>query len=147
MAKAIVLTPPPAFEGTVIPTGGPPVNCSSWRTNGEDASMFGVTLRTCVVSVADLEGIEHAVSVTAETVYEAVALGLAALRQDEWVGGIGDGLTTVRVVAKQPSVLHEINVKDFLSWLGRKSGSPAEVALRSRVEKLLADSRRSQPRR
>ncbi len=109
--------------------------------------MFGVTLRSCIVSVRDLEGIEHAVSVTAETVYEAVALGLAAMRQDEWVGGIGDGLTTVTVLAKQPSVKHEIKMKDFVSWLGRKSGSPAEVALRGRVEKLLADSRRSSTRR
>ncbi len=106
-----------------------------------------MTLRTCIVSVTDLEGVQHNVSVTAETVYEAVALGLAAMRQDEWVGGIGDGLTTVSVVAKQPSVRHEIRVKDFLSWLGRKSGSPAEVALRVRVEKLLAQSRRSSLRR
>jgi len=102
-----------------------------------------VTLRTCTVSVLDLNGIENTVSVTAETVYEAVALGLAAFRQDEWVGGIGEGLTTVSVVVKQPSVEHLVKVKDFLAWLGRKGGPPKEVALRARVEGLLADMRRT----
>lgn len=31
-------------------------------------------------------------------------------------------------------------MKDFLSWLGTEGGSPAEVALRERVRKLLAEA-------
>ena len=109
--------------------------------------MRTVSLRTCTVAVTDLKGIERSVNVTAETVYEAVALGLAALRQDEWVAEIGSGFTTVSVVAQSPVVRHQITIRDFVSWLGRKSGSPAEVVLRARIEKVLADSRRSPPRR
>ena len=45
--------------------------------------MSAVALRTCKVSVADLEGIEHSVEVTAGTLYEAVAAALAAFREDE----------------------------------------------------------------
>ena len=60
---------------------------------------------------------------------------------------IGDGLTTVTIVAQQPTIRHEIKIKDFLSWLDRKSGSPAEVILRGRVEKLLAGSHRAPARR
>jgi hypothetical protein len=37
----------------------------------------------------------HAIDVTAESLYEAVAQALAALRSHEWVGDIGRGLTTV----------------------------------------------------
>jgi len=34
-----------------------------------------VPLRTCKVSIADVDGIEHSVEVTAVTLYEAVAAG------------------------------------------------------------------------
>jgi hypothetical protein len=63
-----------------------------------------VVLRTCKVSVTDIQDVEHSVEVTAATLYEAVATALAALQQDTWVGEIGRGLTTVTVVVQQPPV-------------------------------------------
>lgn len=39
-----------------------------------------MAVRSCRVSVADLEGVIHTVEVTASTLYEAVALGMAAVR-------------------------------------------------------------------
>ena len=40
----------------------------------------------------------HTVDVTAETLYdEAVALGMAAIRTDDWVSGIAQGLNPVKV--------------------------------------------------
>ncbi len=59
------------------------------------------------------------------------------LQQDNWVGEIGQGLTTVSVVVQQPPVTHEVKMKDFLSWLGRQGGSPAEIILREKVGKML----------
>jgi len=91
----------------------------------------------CTVSVSDLEGIEHTVEVTAATLYEAVAAALAAFRDDEWVGQIGNGLTTVNVIVQQPAVEHHVLVKDFLAWLKKKGGSPPEVALREKLGKML----------
>jgi len=88
-----------------------------------------VALRTCLVSVSDLDGIEHTVEVTA---------ALAAFREDEWVGQIGNGLTTVSVTVHQPAVEHHVRVKDFLGWLKKKGGSPAEVARREKLSKMLA---------
>ena len=38
---------------------------------------------------------EHTVEVTAETLYEAVALGLGVFRQNDWVEEIGKNLTTI----------------------------------------------------
>jgi hypothetical protein len=96
-----------------------------------------VALRTCMVSVSDLDGIEHTVEVTAATLYEAVAAALAAFREDEWVGQIGNGLTTVNVSVQQPVVEHHVRVQDFLAWLRKKGGSPAEVAL-DKLTKMLA---------
>ena len=95
--------------------------------------------------MTDIRDVEHSIEVTAETLYEAVATALAALQQDKWVGEIGQGLTTVRVVVQQPPVRHEIKMKDFLSWLGRQGGSPAEVILREKLGKMLGN--RNQARR
>ena len=43
-----------------------------------------MSVRSCRVTINDLEGVAHTVHVTAETLYEAVALGLAAIRKDSW---------------------------------------------------------------
>jgi len=93
-----------------------------------------VILRTCKVSVTDIQDVEHSVEVTA-----------ASLQQDNWVGEIGQGLTTVTVVVQPPPVRHEVKMKDFLSWLGRQGGSPAEIILREKVGKMLGMA--NQPRK
>ena len=41
-------------------------------------------VRTCRITIADTTGVVHTVEVTAGTLYEAVALGLAAMRSDDW---------------------------------------------------------------
>jgi len=46
--------------------------------------------------------------VTAATLYETVAAALAAFREDEWVGEIGNGLTMVSVTVQQPAVEHHV---------------------------------------
>ena len=91
----------------------------------------------CKVSVSDLQGIEHTVEVTAATLYEAVAAALAAFRDDEWVDQIGNGLTTVRITVQQLAVQHHVRVKDFLAWLRKRSGSPAEMVLRQKLMRML----------
>ena len=96
-----------------------------------------MVLRTCTVAVKDIRDVEHSVEVTAETLYEAIATALAALQQDDWVGEIGQGFTTVTVVVQQPPVKHEVRMKDFLSWLNRQGRSPAEVILKQKLEKIL----------
>ena len=96
-----------------------------------------MVLRTCIVAVKDIRDVEHSIEVTAETLYEAIATALAALQQDNWVGEIGQGFTTVTVVVQQPPVKHEVKMKDFVAWLGRQGRSPAEVILKQKLEKIL----------
>lgn len=88
----------------------------------------------------DSREVEHSVEVTAETLYEAIAIALAALQQDNWVGEIGQGLTTVTVIVHQPPVKHEVKMKEFVSWLGRQGRSPAEVILKQKLEKILGNA-------
>jgi hypothetical protein len=96
-----------------------------------------MAVRTCRVTITDLEGISHTVEVTASTLYEAVALGIVALRGHEWVAGIPEGLARVRVSVTSIPVEHCVKVMDFTTWVERKSGSPREVADRDRVRAIL----------
>jgi hypothetical protein len=50
--------------------------------------------KTGTVVVHYLNDTAHALNVTAETLYEAVAQALATVRGHEWVGDIGRGLTS-----------------------------------------------------
>jgi hypothetical protein len=107
------------------------------RTKDEHDILTPVVLRTCTVAIKDLRDVEHSTEVTAETLCEAIALALAALQQDNWVGEIGSGFTTVSVLVQPPPVKHEVKMKDFVSWLGRQGRSPAEVVLKQKLEKIL----------
>ena len=49
--------------------------------------------RCCKVTVTDMEGIEHTAQVSANSLYEAVALGLRAIKKSSWAGEIPEGLT------------------------------------------------------
>ena len=56
-----------------------------------------MSFRLCRVTLIDLEGVRHTVEVTASTLYEAVAPGLTAIREQEWACRIAEGLNTVDV--------------------------------------------------
>jgi hypothetical protein len=47
-------------------------------------------VRSCRVTIRDLDGVSHTVEVTAGSLYEAIAQGLATLRRNEWVAGIAE---------------------------------------------------------
>jgi hypothetical protein len=93
--------------------------------------------KSCRVTITDMENVDHTVHVSAATLYEAVALGLKALRGNDWVGGIGGGLNTVQVQVSDVSVEHRVKMGDFTKWLERKGGSPKQVVDRNRVRDIL----------
>lgn len=94
-------------------------------------------VRSCRVTVADMDGASHTVEVTAATLYEAVALGLAAIRGDEWVAGIAQGLNTVKVSVADVRVEHDVKLMDFTKWLDKTGGSPREVSDRYKIRSIL----------
>jgi hypothetical protein len=84
-----------------------------------------------------MNGVEHSVEVTADSLYESVARGLAAFRNADWVSRIGRGQTTMTVVIKQPKVEHKVQMRDFEAWLQSNGRSPAETVLKNRLRQLL----------
>jgi hypothetical protein len=93
--------------------------------------------RSCRVTIQDMDGVAHTVEVTAGSLYEAVAQGLAALRGNEWVASIASGANVVKVSVAEIRVEHEVRLMDFTKWLERTGGSPREVSDRQRIRSIL----------
>ena len=94
-------------------------------------------VRTCRVSVSDMDGVRHSAQVTASTLYEAVALGLAAIRAQDWTGDLSDGLGTIEVVVSPIPVTHSVKIQDFHKWLNQQGRSPRDVTQRERIRAIL----------
>ena len=93
-------------------------------------------VRSCRVTLQDMEGITHTVEVTAESLYEAVAQGLAALRGHDWVMGIKQDI--VKVSVGNVRVEHQVKLADFTQWLERtNASSPREMIQRKRLRSIL----------
>jgi hypothetical protein len=94
-------------------------------------------VRSCRVTIQDMDGVSHTVEVTAATLYEAVAQGLAAIRGNDWVAGIAQGLNVVKVSVADVRVEHEVKLTDFTKWVDRTGGSPREMSDRQRIRSIL----------
>ena len=103
-----------------------------------------MNLRTCKVSCFDATGAEHAVEVTARSLFEAVARGLHVLRQNDWVDTIYQN-STITIAVKEPEVEHKVRIRDFESWLASNGKSPAEQALKSDLRALLDPGTEQKP--
>jgi|SRR5215469_10011982 len=107
------------------------------RTNGEyDDPLF---VKSCRVSFQDSEGVEHAVELEARSLYEAVGLAIHRFRGCEHLKYEPQGLHEFRIEPREPSTEHRITRKTFDEWLRRPGGSPADVALKTRLKELLGD--------
>src|ERR1039458_9725107 len=93
-------------------------------------------VRTCRVTIKDMEDVSHTVEVTAESLYEAVALGLSAIRGRDWVEGLRDQFKVDVSVSEIP-VHHSVEMKEFNSWLQRDGGAPRDLVQRKRARKIL----------
>src|SRR6266481_8791450 len=99
-----------------------------------------MSVRSCRVTIQDMDGVSHTVEITAATLYEAVAQGLAAIRANEWVAGIAQGLNVVKVSVADVRVEHEVKLMDFTKWLEKNGGSPREVSDRQKIRSILGMS-------
>jgi hypothetical protein len=96
-----------------------------------------MSTRSCRVTIRDLEGVEHTVCVTADTLYEAIAQALKALRGSAWVSGIPEGMQPIKVCVTDIPIEHTVTVKDFTKWLIRDGGTPRDRASRYKVKEIL----------
>ncbi len=92
--------------------------------------------RLCRVTLVDPAGVRHAVEVSAESVFEAAALGLAAMKRENWIPAPGRA-TRLEVSVLEPIVRHTVSVERVLRWLDGVTTSPSELLKKERLKALL----------
>jgi hypothetical protein len=104
------------------------------------ANMLGwpfVAFRMCTVSFTGPSGIRHSVDVTAGSIYEAAALGVAALKKSGWADAVALG-TELEVQVREPATSHRITVQQIHRWCDGVAVSPDETLRKRRLKQLLA---------
>ena len=94
--------------------------------------------KTCIVSFTDVRRIRHAVEVHAESLYEAVVLGLTVLRSDPWFDRMGEG-TVLEIQAREPTVKHAISLQQVERWLDGATTSPNELMKKKQLKAKLSN--------
>jgi len=93
--------------------------------------------KTCRVSFEDAQGVEHAVEVLADSLFEAAGLGLGLLRKDGWVKQEPGPLTRLLVEVREPAVQHSLTVQQLKRWADSSAVSPAERLRKAKLKELL----------
>jgi hypothetical protein len=94
-------------------------------------------LRTPIVSKGGYERRKARRRCDCRKLVRGVALGMAAIRTDEWVTGIARGPNPVKVRVTNVAVEHEVRIMDFTKWLDRSGGSPREMTERKHIRSIL----------
>ena len=76
-----------------------------------------------------MRGIRHSVELTADSLFEAAAMGLKILRAGDW-----------NVEVRNPSVKHTVSVQQLGRWLNGASSSPRESMKKSALRKMLTSA-------
>jgi hypothetical protein len=74
--------------------------------------------------------------VTAESVYEAAALGVSALRESGWADVVAPG-TELEVQVREPPTCDRITVRQIHRWCDGVTASPDETLRKRRLKQLL----------
>ena len=83
------------------------------------------TVRSCLVSFVDSEGIEHSIRVPAESLYEAAIEAMAAFRRGAFAEMTFGSATPLRIRVKAPEEEHTSSVGKVLSGRWRKKSERA----------------------
>jgi hypothetical protein len=100
-----------------------------------------MAVKTCRVSCLDLNGVEHAVEVSAGSLYGLSPRRCGFSVTNEWVEDIGRGQKPLSVKVKHPEIEHTVRIQDFERWLESTPRSPAEMILKNRLQEILAKGR------
>ena len=96
-----------------------------------------MAVRTCTVSFTAPSGVRHSVGVTAESIYEAAALGVSALKNSGWVDAIGSG-TELEIQVREAATCHRLTVQQIRRWCDGVAVSPDDTLKKRQLKQLLA---------
>lgn len=94
-------------------------------------------LMACAVSFEDPQGTIHRVTVTAQSLYEAVGLAVEAFRQQPWTPPV-PAAAPLTIAVAPPAAEHRVTLQKVRQWAAASPTSPADRLQRERVRTLLA---------
>jgi hypothetical protein len=97
--------------------------------------------RLCEVSFVDCSGVKHCIEVAADSLYEAVALGLRDLRASGLTPVTPGPATTISVRVKASTEAeHTVTLRQFQAWLSGTARSPQERLTKDRLRGFVSGS-------
>jgi len=100
--------------------------------------LWGVVGTRCRVSYLDSRNIEHAVDVTADSLFEAAAVAVRAFREGALMDDLPVAGTELRIAVFQLPVEHRVRLQRVEQWAQTGTvKSPVEMLRRERVRELL----------
>jgi hypothetical protein len=106
--------------------------------------MLFVVSSACRVSFTDSAGVTHTVSVSAASLYEAAALGIAEFRRCGFAAMVGPA-TRLRVAVVAPATTHELTVGKLRAWLESSGKTPREQAVKVGLREVLGPNPPTSP--
>ena len=91
------------------------------------------------MSFEDVRGIRHVAEVEAESLYEAVVLGVRRLNQDSWIERIGPAIV-LDVEVREPGTKHSISLQQVERWLAGATTNPNEASKKAKLKMMLVQS-------
>jgi len=85
----------------------------------------------------DSDGVNHEVSVQADSLFEAAALALRGFRDDSWSAEGSHWTGALDIVVQQQAVTHKVSLEKFHAFLEGKGGSPRDVTRRQKLNQIL----------
>ena len=85
-------------------------------------------LRTCRVTLKDLNGVAHRVEVQASTLFEAGAAAVAAFRQQGWAAEALTSNGILHIKVQLPPITHDVPLKAIEHWLRTPGSSGSSVS-------------------
>jgi hypothetical protein len=122
-----------------MPVKCPPAHAGQWeRIEGEDATLICRASARLPRCHHRLPSIKHSVEVTAESLYEAGVMAVAALRQAGWVEEVPGRATRLEIEVQEPVVKHTVTLAQLQRWVSGAATSPAERIRRQRMREMLS---------
>ncbi|MEP6592774.1 MAG: hypothetical protein ABJC51_03735 [Acidobacteriota bacterium] len=87
------------------------------------------------MTVKELDGAAHTVTVQGATLYEAAAAALAAFRSEAWAANALTPNAVLNVEVQAPAVLHTVPLRAVERWLQAPSTSPKDQAVKRALSK------------
>lgn len=103
-----------------------------------------MAMRLCTVTLKSASGVQHSAEVTAESVYEAAALGLSVLKRDGWVETIAPG-AELEIRVREAATTHRVTVAQLQRWCNGVAVSPDETLKKRRLKAMIDETTLPRP--